>query len=650
MLDKIKRNLDATLALIGIVALLVISVVVISLGFNLVYVVAFGLGFVCIVVYLLARNKIATNINPNIILQWIVSIMVAIIFLLLALLFYNNRSEQYMKPLLYYICSAIAVIFIFISAFDVRSKKQIITTISVIAFLALLNVWTECMLFPNVIGMDAWVHQRIVTEELPAALGIQNNTYSLPPLNAMTIGGYYSLFHLYIFKMMDIGLDYKMTVLIFWTSWQVIINVIFAYLIGNNLFNKKVGIVAALMIAIAGWVMFFNEWAIPNAIGITFCLVVAYLMIKLWQTNNYWLILPVVLISLISFLIHIIVSIWVIGVVACISIIPQIFSKRHILKRIGSAMILPVSLILLFILWLNITFLGVALTTSVAVAGEYNPDSGLTYAIGKAPDTVCGNGNVTDVKSRPVLFNNQLSDGSLFEISMNSIGMFLYIGLAIIGTLSMLKGKLKPINITWVALCYAVLLIGLLPPLVGKSLIEHRWWCLAQTFMAIPLAVILIKLAWNKWTSVIIGTLVGIIAFMSAIGLPSNISNRALSPNLIVRYGFTEKELEGFIVAENYGTKRLGSDSLYLAYVQSHVRWCNSRGSNSVTLDSNILGGSFKDCAADVIVLRDSLYKEPFAYGSGAIYKLYYNPVEIAKQQGYKEVFDNGEVHCLIKQ
>lgn len=640
MLGRIKNNADVGLGIIGIVALVSFSVISICLKFNLVYVVAFGIGILCISVYLATRHKIIIN---KIILDWASCVLFATALLLMALLFYNNRAEEYVKPLSYYICSAIASIFIFLSTFDINSRKQTFFVLGLISFLALLNVWTECMLFPDVIGMDAWVHKRIATEELPMAMGITPNLYGLAPLNIMTIGGYYSLFHLYVYELLMLGLGYKMTVLILWTSWQVVANVIFVYLIGREVFDKKVGLISALMIAIAGWVMFFNEWAIPNSIGITFCLIAAYLMIKLYKSGNYWFIAPIIFIACLSFLIHIIVSVWLIGVIACLSIVPNLFTKSLNIKKILKSLILPLSLTIVFILWLNLTFLGIALTTSVAVAGDYEPSSGLTYALGKAPALVPYNMTET------VPLVDELSNGSLYEIAVNSIGMFLYVGLGIAGCLAMLYKRIKPLNITWIILSIVILLIGLVPPFIGKSLIEHRWWCLMQALLTIPLAIILVKLIWCKWNYLIVGMLVGLIAFMSAIGLPTNISNRTLSPDLIVRYGFTAKELEGFVIAETYNPQRIGSDSFYLAYVQSHARWCNSRGNNAVTLDANVMNADFTNCIADVIVLRDSIYKEPWGYGSGAIYKVLYNPVKLAMEQGYKEVFDNGEVHCLIR-
>ena len=694
----LRRNLDIVFGIIGLVLLIGASALLVYVEFHIIYVIALLVGIACIVLYLLIRNKIPQENESGDDTTWLINLIYASVFIVCSFSLYILRIEPYVKPLIYYFCIAIGTALIFITALNVNSRKQVIITLCAVAIIGLLHLWTESLLFPSVIGMDAWQHQRITMEEMPIAMVIKDNFHGIAPLNIMTIGGYYSLMHVYIYNLVELmGLSYKMTVLIFWSSIQVIGNVIFAYLIGNELYNKKIGIVAALMLTMASWVIFFNAWAIPNAIGFTFSLIVAYLMLKLYKTHKYWLIAPIIIIAGASFLTHIIVSLWVIGIVMCIAIVPQIFIKRDtFIKKVGhiiKSAILPAALVILFICWLNFTWLGVALFYTVADEGYKTYPIGKSIEVGNAkpaspinieepkPETGIKEESETEVeikdeskpeteivlgdkdieinaeKSEPIMqtsiLSEQLSNGSLDEFVINSTGMLLYIGFAVIGGLAMLRYKIKPLNITWVILCYTVLAIGLIPPLFGMSLIEHRWWGLSQAFMAIPLAVILVGLCnitKRNYGVVVVTILVGIMAFMSTIGLPTNLTNRTISKNQIVRYAFTEKELEGLVIAETYQPKRLGSDSFYLSYIQSHIKWCNSVDILSITVDGNIFNADFSDCTADVIVLRDALYKEPFAFGSGAIYKLNYNPIELAKTQGYREVYNNGEIHCLVKE
>ncbi len=142
------------------------------------------------------------------------------------------------------------------------------------------------------------------------------------------------------------------------------------------------------------------------------------------------------------------------------------------------------------------------------------------------------------------------------------------------------------------------------------------------------------------------------IVFLSTIGLPANITNRILSPNLIMRYALTDNEMEGLrIVEERYPGKYelLGSDSFYIAYVQSDVKWFYPKRTKVASLDENIMSGDFRSCKCDIILLREAIYREPYAFGNGAIYKVEYNPIEVAKRQGYSEVWSNGEISCLVR-
>ena len=689
----ITKRLDIMAAICGLAILVGLIPVLIVGEFHPIYIVACIVGIVCVAPYFLIRNRMPVEHKNRSMLMWRLCIAGALLFSLLALLFYFTRADEYVKPLLYYICLAIGAAFLFGCALTSYNKKQAGIVLALVCMVGLMHLWTDSMMFPSLIGIDAWTHQRVTTQELAMGLGLQPNIYGVTPLGITTIGGGYSLMHLYLNKVMVIfSLNYKMAALIFWSSLQVVAGVVFIYLIGKELFDRKTGIVAALMLSMANWVIFFNEWAIPNSIGVTLSLAVAYLGIRWFKKFKWWLVVPIMAIAAISFLTHVIVSIWVVGTVACMLVVPQIFVARNsILQKvihIAKASILPLVLCLSLVAWLQLTTLYNSLYWTVG-EGTFTPAS-MTYALGKAPDittenksgtVAIGKSGTSATESKPgvtiggepkppttkdesdvvaggqpesIVYraSNQLQGGLLGELVVNSMGMFLFMGLALTGGLMMLKGKVVPLRATWFILYCTVLTIGFLPPLLGKSLLEHRWWYLAEAFMAVPLAVVLIRLcnlSRRNYGVVIVAAIVGIVVFMSTIGLPSNITNRDLSKNQIMRYALTANEMEGLKVAGTYKPKILGTDPFYLAYVGTDGNWFYPIHQKAISIGDSILNGNFNDCPCDVIILRDALYKEPFAYGSGTIYKLEFNPVEVAKKQGYTEVWNNGEIHCLIK-
>jgi hypothetical protein len=169
--------------------------------------------------------------------------------------------------------------------------------------------------------------------------------------------------------------------------------------------------------------------------------------------------------------------------------------------------------------------------------------------------------------------------------------------------------------------------------------------------LSIPLAVALLAMAKGKTMIIVAALLVSGIAFLSTIGLPSNNTNRDLSPNLVVRYAFTEKELEGLSQINKLDADvvaYIGADPLYRNLIMANTTYTGTVDS----LEKSLVSGDFTKIRDDVIVLRNSLEREPFGFGSGTIYKLDPRITEVPESQGYTKIWSNEEVHLLqrIKQ
>ncbi len=629
----------------------VLAVALIARGFHPIYLVACIVGIACTAGYLLLRSKLNLESSDG---SWAVYLTGALVFTVVALTSYLLRPAEYIKPLSYYVLSAIAVAFVFGCATVTSNSRQSAILLALIVSIGLMHVWTESMMFPSVIGIDAWTHERITTQELAMATGTQPNVYDIPYLTWTTIGAHYSLMHVYIAKAMQItGMGYKMSTLIFWSSLQVVANAILAYLIGSELLSRKVGLTAALMIVIANWILLFNEWAIPNSSGVALSLAVAYLGISWHRTHSLWLALVILLVMAISFTTHLLSSVWVVGIIVCIFILPQLLTSRNsiraMLPDIAKASILPIIVLVALVAWFQMTTIQASVDATIAAGGIE------TFAIGDVPGVATnsvGPSIPVAVDSVAAKVSEQLRSGSLIELMVGSLGMFLYMGLAIVGCLFLLRVRPFALNTTWVILCMGVLVIGFLPYISGISVIEHRWWYLAEGLMSIPLGAALLGLSGvsrHYFARITIVVLVGVVAFLSTIGLPSNLTNRTLSPNLIVRYGLTAGEMEAKQIAEAYKPNVLGVDPYYMAYLQADAEWLLSPKRKSISLEKNILSGEFGESPSDVIILRDALYTEPLGYGGGTIYRLGYNPIEQASKQGYTKVWENGEACVLIR-
>jgi len=622
------KNLDRYCAVAAYILITISACFLKVKEYHPIYLVACVIALVCITLYLIFRDKLVVDHKIDNAFG-ILGLVLAAVWLGFAIMVYcvgTSLLNQYEKPLLYYIYVALAVGSLFLFSLREDKKWCLYSIVGLACVIGLMHIWTESMMFPGLIGIDPWSHMRIATNELG---DVKDWTY---------IGGYYSAIHYYLKGIMDFtGLDYRMAALIFVGSVTMVGNIIFSFLLGKELFNIKVGVVAALMLSCANWNITFSEWIIPNGIGATFALATAWLMLK--QYKHHWTIFIVGAILALSYFTHMIAMVWVTGTIICFTVFPVLFAPDKSIKQViimmAKLIVVPVILIGLVIAWLTFTTNGNSLYDT-AGASNFNPAFGMTYAIGQAP-TYIG-------EAVKVIVQNSLNNFT--EMAINSAGFLLFVGIALIGVLMMLRRD--RFNKTYAILCATVLAIGFFPPLFGFSLIEMRWWYLAQCFMVVPLAGALVYLTQgNKYGVLVISILVAGLVFLNTIGLMSNLTQRALSPNQIVRYGLTEKEMEGFTVAKTYHPKQLGTDSYYLSYVMSEPEY-NGVG-RVEALENHIFKGDFRDCEADVLIIRESLHKEPFGYGGGTIYKLEFDPADIALKQGYKEVYSNGEVKCLLR-
>ena len=631
-ISKLLRYPDVTGAVAGLVAMVAISVALVYKDFHFIYLVATGMGIVSIVLYLILRQyNMEEDSSGNNRMISRIFITGSLFFCLLAWLMFVYRAEQYIKPITFYILIACATGLAFYGALKSKSGTQSWIVVGIACIIGLSHIWTEHLLFPSsLIGLDPWTHQAITTGQ--------------PSLVA--IGGGYSLMHLYLGSVMDLfSISYKWASLIFVGSLQTIGITLFVFLLGRVLWNTKVGCVACLMVASANWVIFFGEWIIPNALGATYSLAVAYLVLKMNKGNTKRLLMLTALIILVAYATHLIAVVWSLGTFACLWVMPILFNgtlnMRAKMKKAGKLLIAPLLGMLVIVLIFHFTWADEALRHTVD--SGFAPSYGMTYIVGQVPisaELPEQGEQVSDLVFEP-------EDGSVLgEMTTASMGMLLYIGLAILGCLIMLKQTTTPMLKTFVVLSLTVLSVGFLPLLFGFSVIEHRWWYFAEVLLAIPLGVALVSLVAMKhqWT-IPITILVVIMTFLSTIGLMSNMTNRTLSPNLIVRYAFTEGEIESLTIIQEYGPQIVGTDLIFCPLVV-----VNTSGIRVIPLIDEILSGNFRDQRADMLLLRDALYEEPFGFGNGAIYKLNYNPVEFAKQQGYSEVYYNGEVHVLVKE
>lgn len=643
------KEWDKAWAFFGIAVMAAALVLLQAKKFHPIYSVAVLTGIACIAAYLFLHNRIGESIEAGK-HGWSFrfSMLSAAILLLCGIAVYATRSEQYVKPTGYYVLMALSSGAAFISARSVSTRRQFGITIALACALGLTHIWTESLLFPgSLIGLDPWHHMKVVTREL-APGGVTE-----VPIGITTLGTSYSLMHLYLKKMLvATGLSYKTVALLFVGTPLVAGNTVLSGLIGKILFRDgRTGAAASLASATSMGSLFLGIWIIPNGVGITLSLAAAYLLL---ERKSRWLpvYLRAVLVAValtLAYFTHILAAVWVIGTVICL-LAPRITpALKELIRKEGTAVnkwgsmatvaafiLIPVSLPL----WMTYTTAG----NSVARTSEYYrfnspaPSSGIIYTATEITFNI-----------GPESSNTQTDGNRLKELVLDSSGLFLYTGIAIPGMLLAVKRKYSTAAWMWALLGACTLALGFFPPLIGKAILEDRWRYFSGVVLSVFLATTLISLAKNRVGTVLAAALLSVIVFLSTIGVPLNQTNRSLSPNLIVRYALTEKEMQGLAVAASLHPQIVGTDPLYWNAMVSDPRYSWTTAT-AISLESSLVSGDFTNTKADMLLIREALNKEPCGYGGGQIYWLNYDIVGRATEQGYRVAWSNEEIYCLERE
>jgi len=197
-----------------------------------------------------------------------------------------------------------------------------------------------------------------------------------------------------------------------------------------------------------------------------------------------------------------------------------------------------------------------------------------------------------------------------------------------------------------------VLGIGYFPMLIGRSVIEHRWWYLAELLLSIPLAVtisLLFGLSKKNYLKAgIVIVLVFILTFLSIMGFPSNQTNRTFSENQVVRFALTASESQAMqTVATNYeGT--IGVDGFYTKIQFTPELLAELRG-NLEWIQSCLLTKDFSQASSRMFLIREEIVNHPFGTGSGSYFRLNYDPRQVFTEEGLQKIYDCGSVSGFIK-
>jgi hypothetical protein len=432
-------------------------------------------------------------------------------------LYFNNNV--YVRPDAYFIIIIflLGLLGIEIIYLPVNRFNEYLTLVKII-LLSLSIVVSYLLLFPTVVGVDQWDHQ-ILAEE------IITNTY-IPAGYAYTS---LPLMHLLASATMIISdLDYRLSSMVGILGMQALCILLFVYLIGRSIGGPKLGLFAALFLAMSGHFLMNYFWGIPFTFATILVIMPVFLFLVLGKRKkNEALGLSALAMGCLV-LTHALTSAFMAVVLVLLYIGSRFYDKIFARSSVFNYLKIAVIFTLVIVAWwLYKSNSWITLVTSVQFG--YSQDFRNVYVI-------------------PSEFISKIPDVAVF---FNSLGPYLLWALSIPGGLYMISGRKKSVAFLVSVIAFALLGFVFFSTTFGSGkLFEYRWEFYLIIFLSIPMAMTLFMIfkliPGNLKKAAVIACLIWSLSpFMILIPSVSP-DNPLFHETAPLRYAYTASELTTF--------------------------------------------------------------------------------------------------------
>jgi hypothetical protein len=533
--DSIYRELDRILALCGVgLSALVIAGAIISRSRNPNILIAVSLVLIFCATWLCIRNRdslktIQLQTHGAVFLS---SAAAFFLFFGLSVLSLHLRSDVYVRPILYFVCTALMASAVAIETLSSPpGRRSVFAILPQIIILGVSVQVSQLIIFPNMIGIDPWMHEWI-TSTIVATGHVQANTaYTALPL-----------FHLEVASTMLLAsLDYKLSVMLSVGLCFVIVGTLFTFLLGKRLISDKVGLLAALVLVTANSFIWLGSWTIPNTLGALLLLVGIYEILRLRDQNAARHIAIILLVMAAVILTHTLSAMaFAIAVLAGVVAL-RLHQRFH---HSDTSNNLSLTLALAFVVgmllwWINI--------------------SGSFYAL------------VSLFHYSAANFAQTASATSLSQSTAEQVfsflGLYAFFALSLLGLLYMLSEKFGNARTLELVFMGVPMLLLTFSNVFGVFLLQERWAGIAQIFFAVPLALTLVLVASLFRSTTIklglVGTIVLCLSFVMILSPIASTDNHFLSPSqgTLALYS---SEVQAFDTIYQNSTGHLFGDDYYM--------------------------------------------------------------------------------------
>lgn len=611
---KFIYEIDMYAAIFGIIFSLVLTLWFSLRTVNLLWITVGVLFFISCSSYLIMRNKISfdtitflSSLKSSSKTHFLLNLIIFIFFTYSIFIFYL-RPNLYIRPLKYFITIALitSLISIKILLLPYNKSRLYLVLFQIILIASSLEI-SQLIIYPSIVGQDPWWHHMFTLKILN--LGHIPEGYAYSKLAFM---------HLLISSTMLLtGLSYKISTIISVSLIQIISNVLFIFLIGNNLFNYKVGLLSSLLLVVGNYHIMIGFLSIPNTMASLFIPPVIYLLFKRNKERHLIDLSLIYILFGVLILTHTVTSVWMaiilITLWAGFKIYNIIYHSQSSLMTIN----MPILFLIGMFSWWSYAS-GHMLFLGRLIKWGFSRD----FWFGSAPLRV-------EILIRNVPF---------IEILFNNIGMYLYFAISFIGCFFMISKKFRdPNHFTMTISGIATFSIIFISILFNRFIITGRWFYFSQIILSLPLALSLIlscSLIKNKLGKYIfLSVLTFSLSFFMILSPIANLDNSIFSHNTQVRYAFTESELRAIDTVSKIGNNTIGVDSYYalLRYSTDSVKFS--------LINSQLYSRNFTDARDLLILIREEIVIHPFIQFR-AINTLDYDPRKALIEQVFSKVYD----------
>ena len=623
--DKVlMENLDKTLAISGvIIALIMVLILIFFLPETAYrYIEAPIMIFLACIVYLLIRNRIHKTAGLSYLEELhanrstILILNILFVFLFSYSIFsVATRPELYSRPLGYFVATSLLVAILAVEILFLPNKKGYTLFILLKIMLVALSLrWTPQLIFPGLLGIDPWWHQMFTMKILELGHIPYGYSYSKLPIMHLIIGS----------TSLVTGLGYKLSTMLSICLLQVI-GLIFIFVVGKFVYNEKVGLLASLLLGVGAVQIQLGLWTRPILLGTILLPVIVYMLFKSRANENKSIIFVslAILTSAILILTH---------TIASLSMVMLLFSfwfGFEIYKRIyHDRYITPISfsfsllfMVAMFGWWIYAS----GHITQLAHLIEWG------FKVDKWGYSDVATPSIDKFKVEHILntfafnlFGAFFMFGSLHLFNRNKYAFAIVLG-----------GYLLAIMI------FFTMILGL------TGILQMRWYPSFQTIASFPAAVgifMLHKLSKNNVNRVFLPIILIFLFSFFAITTPiANVDHSVYSKNTLIRYAYTESEIQGANTISQTYTGKIGIDSYYIVYFLYLPKSSLSIGD----ITDNLYLGEYETIEG-LVVIRKEVREKPFRRRIG-IFKIDYDPQEKLDNLNFNRIYDSNSVTAFLK-